>query len=155
MREMFRHVLATLAYRGTRVLRDAPDAFPFLELGHGVRTPLRILSHMGDLMASSSAILEDRNVDRTDRPGSWAAEVDRFYRGLKELDDTVASGAGSDEQLRRLLQGPVSDALTHVGQLALLRRVGGARLPKENFYRAHVEVGRVGPDQKVADSGPG
>jgi hypothetical protein len=47
----------------------------------------------------------------------------------------------------RLLQGPFSDAMTHAGQLALLRRLAGAPVPPENFIVANIESNRLGPDQ--------
>jgi len=149
MRATIRHTLATLAYRTAKTLRDAPGGFPYVELGHGVRTPLAILSHLGDLMAFTVARLEDREPEGRSRPGSWADEEERFFAELERLDALVASGSGDEETLMRLLQGPVADALTHVGQLALLRRVAGSPIQGESFYRAEIEVGRVGPDQAL------
>lgn len=147
LRHALRHALATLAYRAARPLRDAPATFPFLEVGNGVRTPLKIVAHMADLMAFAKATLEDRRPARGGGPAAWEDEVGRFFSGLEALDGALAGGAGGGETLERLLQGPVSDALTHVGQLALLRRVAGSPIRGESYHRAAIEVGRVERDQ--------
>ncbi len=156
MRPTIRHALATLAYRAAKVFRDVPDSFPFLELGSGVRTPLQILAHMADLMAFSTAALQEREPgerppERGGTARSWDEDQRRFFDTLDRLDKLVASGAGSDETLSRLLQGPIADALTHVGQLSLLRRVAGSPIPGESFYRAEITVGRVGRDQVLPE----
>lgn len=148
MRDTIRHVLASLAYRTAKALRDAPEGFPSVEAGEGVRTPLEILAHMADLMGSAAATLIDREADRRTEPETWPAEEERFFEELTRTDKLVASGAGREETLMRLLQGPIADALTHVGQLALLRRIAGSPIPEEIFYRAEIVMGRVGRDQE-------
>jgi len=147
-REMLRHTLATVAYRAARALEGAPDHFAGFD-GAG-RLPVQILAHMGDLFdwALSMAIGEERWRDT--QPHAWPAEQKRFFQSLQSFDAFLAS----DEPLRapaeRLFQGPVADALTHVGQLAMLRRLSGSPIHGENFFLAGIKTGQVGADQPAA-----
>jgi hypothetical protein len=146
-RELLRHTLATLAYRGGKAVRGAPEGFADLRVGETTRTPLQILAHVGDLMdwALSQARGEERWGEA--RPGAWQDEVARFFAGLAALDRYLASEAPLGQSAERIFQGAIADALTHVGQLTMLRRLGGAPVRGENYNRADIRVGRVGPDQ--------
>lgn len=145
-RDVLRHLLATLAYRGFKTLRDAPETFPLFDAGEG-KTPLAILAHLGDLLDWSLSMAEGQGRWRAAPPLSWAEESLRFQRGLERLDALLASEAPLQAEWTRLLQGPLADALTHVGQLAMLRRQAGSPIPSENYFIAEVATGRVGPDQ--------
>jgi hypothetical protein len=142
-----RHTLATLAYRAEKVLRAAPPAFPEHDAGHGVRTPLSIVGHLGDLlewaerMASGPATWTPASV------GNWDADVERFFGALARLDARVASGEPLAFPAATLFQAPIADALTHIGQLALLRRHSGVPVRPESYARATIGAGRVGRDQ--------
>lgn len=146
-RELLRHTVATLAYRSAKVLRDAPDGFGDFGVGETSRTPLQILAHMGDLMAwaSSKARGQERWSDA--RPGSWEEEVDRYFREVAELDAYLASDQPLGQDAGLLFQGPVADALTHTGQIAMMRRLAGAPVKGENYSRADIRAGEVGRDQ--------
>lgn len=146
-RELLRHTVATLAYRGVKTLRDAPGGFDTFSVGSTARTPAQILAHMGDLLdwALSLAIGNQQWNDSVPLP--WEQEVARFFDGLKRFDDYLASDAPLGSPVERLFQGPVADALTHVGQLALLRRLAESPVRGENYHRAEIEVGTVGPEQ--------
>jgi len=149
-RTLLRHTIATLAYRGGKTLRDAPDGFGDFQSGETTRTPLQILTHMGDLMmwvlsqASGSETWDDAT------PGTWDQEVDRFFRELAALDDYLGSAEPLAQPEGRLFQGAIADALTHVGQIAMLRRLAGSPVRGENYSRADIQVGRVGPEQTEA-----
>jgi hypothetical protein len=144
-REMLRHSLATLAYRAARTLEGAPEEFAeFNEVG---RQPVQILAHMGDLFDWALSTAAGQQRWRDSKPLPWLAERQRFFTLLQELDAFLASTAPLQAPVERLLQGPVADALTHVGQLAMLRRLAGSPTPGENFYVAHIAVGQVGADQ--------
>ena len=147
-RELFRHTLATLAYRAARALEDAPESFAGFE-GAG-RTPVQILAHMGDLFdwALSTAIGQERW--QASQPRAWVEEQRRFFESLQTLDAFLASDAPLRAPAERLFQGPVADALTHVGQLAMLRRLSGSPAHGENFYIADVKAGQVGAAQPTA-----
>jgi hypothetical protein len=146
-RAHLRHTLATLAYRGGKALRDAPPSFAAFQAGEGTRSPVEILAHMGDLMAW--ALTHARGDERwvPQAPTAWDDEVARFFAGLAALDAYLASDAPLDQPEGKIFQGAVADALTHVGQLTLLRRLAGAPVRGENYNRADIQVGRVGPDQ--------
>jgi hypothetical protein len=147
-RELLRHALATVAYRATRALEGAPDHFAGFD-GAG-RLPVQILAHMGDLFdwALSVAIGQERWQNA--QPRAWVEEQQRFFQSLQTLDAFLASQEPLRAPVERLLQGPVADALTHVGQLAMLRRLSGSPTHGENFYVAAIEPGQVGMDQPDA-----
>jgi hypothetical protein len=145
-RELLRHALAVLAYRGAKPLRGAPATFASYDTGGG-HTPLVILAHISDLMdwALSHARGEARWNSAT--PQSWDAEVARFHAALAAFDAHLASDAPIRAEIPRLLQGPLDDALTHVGQLMMLRRMAGSPVYGENYFVADIAIGRLGPDQ--------
>jgi len=144
-RELLRHALATLAYRGGKAVRNAPATFAGFS-GAG-RTPAQILAHIGDLLdwALSIAAGKERWHDST--PLAWDKEVERFFSTLKAFDDYLASDQPLHAPLDRLFQGPVADALTHVGQIAMLRRLAGAKITGENYFAAEISAGRLGNEQ--------
>jgi hypothetical protein len=144
-RELLRHTLAALAYRAARALEGAPDSFAGFA-GAG-RMPVQILAHMGDLFdwALSAAVGKERW--HTTQPSQWKQEQQRFFQALGALDAFLATGGELKAPVERLMQGPVADALTHVGQLAMLRRLAGSPTHGENFYVAAVAAGQVGADQ--------
>jgi hypothetical protein len=146
-RAHLRHTLATLAYRGGKAIRDVPASFAAFHAGAGTRTPLEILAHVGDLMAwaLSQARGEERWVAA--EPTSWDDEVARFFDGAAALDAYLASEAPLGQTEGKIFQGAVADALTHVGQINLLRRLAGAPVRGENYNRAEIQVGRVGAEQ--------
>jgi hypothetical protein len=134
-----RHALATVAYRAGKVVRDAPPGFGAFRIGPATRTPVEILAHLGDLLDWSLSLASGQNVWKKSTPQSWDAEVDRFSRALSRLDRHLAD-AGLACSAERLFQGPIADALTHVGQLAMLRRLAGAPVSGENFFEAEISV---------------
>lgn len=145
----FRHTLATLAYRAEKVLRQAPPNFPGLRLGAGTRSPAEILAHMGDLMDWALWLAKGTHVWHDSAPQEWEADVERFFGAVKALDVFLASRVAPGAPPGRLFQGPVADALTHVGQLAVMRRIAGAPVRGENYFRADIVPGRAGADQSA------
>jgi hypothetical protein len=144
-RELFRHTLATLAYRAARALEDAPETFAtFDEAG---RQPTQILAHMGDLFDWALSMAEGKQRWHDSQPLPWPEEQRRFFAALKAFDAYLTSGERIHAPLERLFQGPVADALTHVGQLAMLRRLAGCPIRGENYYVAEISLGRLGASQ--------
>lgn len=143
---MLRHALATLAYRAGKVLRDAPPGFGEYRASETTRSAGQILAHMGDLMDWGASIAEGHQTWNDSTPQAWDADVDRFFAGLARFDASAAKLADgvSPEQL---FQGPVADALTHVGQLAMMRRLAGVPIKGENYHKADIAEGRVGREQ--------
>ena len=150
-REFLRHTVATLAYRAAKAMRGAPDSFPGFRPGATSKTALEIVAHMGDLFdwAQSMAVGEPRWNNAT--PQAWAPECARFFAAVRAFDDSLAADAPLHYDLTRLFQGPIADALTHTGQLAMLRRLHGAPMKGESYNRADVVVGRVGAEQTPAE----
>lgn len=146
-RELLRHTLATLAYRGGKAVRNAPDGFGAFQAGEGLRTPGQILAHIGDLLEWALSIAKGQQKWSDSKPLPWDQEVERFLAALKQFDDFLASTEPVQVPPEKLFQGPVADALTHVGQIAILRRIAGAPVKGENYFVAGIETGRVGADQ--------
>ena len=143
---MLRHTLATLAYRGGKTVRDADPKFGNFQAGPSTRRPVEILAHIGDLLDWAYVLARGEKTWKDATPQSWDREVARFFAALERLDQQLAS-AELQCKPERLFQGPIADALTHVGQIALLRRMANAPVRAENYFRAEIVAGRVGPDQ--------
>lgn len=146
-RELLRHTVATLAYRGGKAIRGAPVDFAAFRAKDGARTAVEILAHIGDLLDWAEELTQGRHTWRSAPAGSWQSEVTRFFGGLERFDARLASDAPLGTSERKLFQGPIADALAHVGQIAMLRRLFGAPVRGENYLKADIEAGRVGPDQ--------
>jgi hypothetical protein len=146
-REMLRHTVATLAYRAGKAIRGVPESFATYSTGEKGRTPARILAHMGDLMDWALSIAKGKQEWHDSAPLPWAAEVARFHQSLQALDDYLASDEPLAASPEKLFQGAVADALTHTGQINILRRMAGCPIRAENYYRADIVAGRVGPEQ--------
>ena len=143
-RELLRHTLATLAYRAGRALEDSPDSFAGFD-GAG-QTPAQILAHMGDLFDWALSMAEGEQRWHNSDPLSWAEEQRRFFAALGAFDAYLTSGERIHAPIERLFQGPVADALTHVGQLAMLRRLAACPIRGENYYVAEIATGHVGAE---------
>ena len=146
-RELFRHTLATLAYRGGKTLRDAGADFANFRASERTRTPLEILAHLGDLLQWALSIAQGKQAWTTAKPQAWEEQVARFFKSLQELDQYLASAETLGCSPQQLFQAPIADALTHVGQLAMLRGLAGIPIRGENYFKADIGVGRVGAEQ--------
>jgi hypothetical protein len=140
-----RHILATLAYRGKRAIDGAPAGFA--SFPGAVRTPGEILAHLGDMLDWALQLANGTREWRPSAPVAWEEGTARFFTALEKLDNRLASGEPLRAPAERIFQGPIADALTHVGQIAMLRRLAGCPLQGENYYEADIAVGRVGPGQ--------
>ena len=142
-----RQLAATLAYRASKVLRDVPPTFANFTCGDSTRTPVRIVAHMGDLMAWGVTIAAGDIKWNAGGSDDWDREVARFFDGLAALDRALSADGPFKGSIDKLIQGPLADALTHVGQLALLRGMAGFPIKPESYARADIVVGRVGREQ--------
>jgi hypothetical protein len=149
-REFLRHTVATLAYRGAKAVRGAPDSFASFKASETTRTPAQILAHIGDLLDWVLSIAKGEETWTNSEPLEWNQEMKRFHAGLKSFDNYLAADAELSGTCERLFQGAIADALTHVGQLTMLRRLAGAPMKSENYSRAKIEAGRLGADQAAA-----
>lgn len=148
-REMLRHTLATLAYRGGKAVANAPPDFGTFRSADTCRTPAEILAHIGDLLDWALQVAKGEYVYKEIAPRSWEEDVARFFAALQELDSYLASDAPLGYPAEQLFQGPLADAFTHVGQIAYLRRMAGAPVRGENYFKAEIVMGRVGEEQSA------
>jgi len=146
-REFLRHAVATLAYRGGKALRGSPAEFALFRVAEGSRTPGEILAHLGDLFDWALSIAEGNQRWKNSEPLAWEDGTRRFHAALQAFDDYLASSKPLAVSAESLFQGPVADALTHVGQIAYLRRVAGCPMKGENYFVAEIVSGRVGREQ--------
>ncbi len=146
-RRILRHTVATLAYRGGKTLRGAPEGFAAFKVGERTRSPEQILTHIGDLLDWALFLARGEHIWHDSAPLPWEEEVARFFAGLRRFDDYLSSDAPLASPPEKLFQGPIADALTHVGQIAMLRRIYGSPVRGENYFKAEISGGRVGPDQ--------
>jgi len=147
-RELLRHTLATVAYRATRVLENAPD--DFYEFNGVGRQPVQILAHMSDLFDWALSAVQGNERWHTSKPHSWVTEQQRFFASLHAFDGYLASREPLYVSAEALFHGPIADALTHVGQLAMMRRLAGSPSRGENFFVADIKAGHVGSEQPAA-----
>ena len=146
-RLVIRQLAATLAYRAAKVLRDVPPDFPTRSFGATTRQPVQIIAHLADLMAWGVTIARGDVKWKAEGSGDWTTEVNRFFAGLQAIDAELAKDDPFAGSLEQLIQGPFADALTHVGQLAMLRGMAGASVRPESYARAEIVPGRVGMTQ--------
>lgn len=154
--ELVRHLLATLVYRTTKIIHDAPEGYSMTSIGKSVRTPEKILGHINSLIQLSNRFwspvkpvsMAIRRKESAKR--GWELEVELFYEMAALFDETLANNPTPRKHSpEKILQGPFMDAFTHVGQLALLRRMAGAPIKGESYWIADVKAGQVGPDQPL------
>ncbi len=146
-RAFLRYTLATIAYRAAKVERDAPPGFGTFQLGKGARTPVAILAHMGDLFDWALSMAQGKSEWVQAKPQAWRKEVERFHSSLLNLDRYLASDAPLGATVEQLFQGPISDALTHIGQIAILRRQDESPVRSEVYAKADIAPGRLGAEQ--------
>jgi hypothetical protein len=142
-RHMLRHFLAALAYRGTNVLREMPAHIPQFRPSPLVRAPVEILNHLNGVLTYAHSFLVP--YESTEPPLlEWRGEVERFYEILAKLDQSLAGPTPLrvvDEE--DLLQGPFADAMLHLGQIGIFRRIAGSPVAAENYIFADITAGRL------------
>jgi hypothetical protein len=144
-----RQLAATLAYRAAKVLRDVPPEFATYRIAPNARTAVEILAHLGDLMRWATWLAKGEHIWKAEGSPDWNKEADRFFLLLAELDSLLAA-KDFNGSVEKLIQGPLADALTHVGQLSMMRGAAGIPVRPESYARAEIVAGRVGRDQASA-----
>lgn len=147
IRAFLRHTLATIAYRAAKVERGAPPGFGDFQLGKAARTPAQILAHIGDLFDWALSMAQGKSEWVQSKPQVWRKEVARFHASLLALDRHFASAVPLGTSAEELFQGPISDALTHIGQIAIMRRQDDSPVRSEVYAKADIAPGRVGAEQ--------
>ena len=151
VRLFLRHALATLAYRAGKAVRGTPAEYGDCRVTPESKSPREILAHMGDLMEWLLRQLQGEGRWTTATPLPWEPEIVRFFGAVAALDAYLASGAPIGYEPTRFFQGGLADALTHTGQLAMLRRLSGHKMKGESYNRPDIQIGRVGLDQTPAN----
>jgi hypothetical protein len=150
-RQLLRHMLATLAYRGGKAFRGAPEGFAEFRAASRTedktRTPAQILAHIGDLLDWALSLVKGKQEWHDSPPLAWADGVARFFAALEALDAALASDVPLGGPVEKIFQGPIADAFTHVGQISMLRRLAGSPVRAENYLRAQIRAGNVRTDQ--------
>lgn len=142
-REVLRHMVATVAYRGGIAVADAPEEFAEFRAHAGTRAAGEILAHIGDLLEGSLHLVKGETVFLTSEPLPWKEEVKRFFSAAKAFDSYLASDVPLACPIEKLIQGPVGDALTHVGQIVMLRRMAGSPIRPEPYFMAEIVAGEI------------
>jgi len=148
-RQLLRHAIATLAYRGGKAVRSLPDGVATFRASEKTRTPLEILAHIGDLLDWALSQAKGKQEWRDSPPLPWDEEVRRFFASLEAFDAYLAGELPMQMPVEKIFQGPIADALTHVGQINMLRRLAGAPVRGENYVKADIVAGRVGAEQSA------
>lgn len=139
-----RHTVATIAYRFQKSVNNSIDGFGSFSLGHGSRTPAEIVIHTYEVLkATREFILENKDVEGQSKNLSFKQEIERFNTELEKFDMLLIEKNIDNEYSRRLLQGPLSDILTHVGQIAMMSRLSGSPITKESYASAPIAIGAL------------
>lgn len=145
--ELLTHFLAALAYRTQKAVRDAPEGYADFRVVVNARTPHELVWHMTGVIGYAASLFRGERFTPDQEP-TFDAELRRFHATLDDLAELLANrGLPDDVSAQQLLQGPLADAMTHAGQLAMLRRCVGRPVPPENFMRAHIDTANRGPEQ--------
>lgn len=146
-RDLLRHTVATVAYRGGKAVRGAPPGFSTYRAAPGSRSAGEILAHICDLYDWALWLAKGEHKWTNSKAGAWEDDVARFFAGLARLDEYLASAQPLGRSAEELFQGPVADSLTHIGQISMLRRLAGSAVRGENYFKAEIVRGRVGAEQ--------
>lgn len=146
-RELIRHTVATLAYRAAKTMRGAPESFTTYKAAPDANPPLRIVNHMADLFDWALTMVYGEPKWSFMPAPDWHSACARFFASLEKFDSALANTPNIDYDLTKIFQGPIADALTHTGQLAMLRRLAGYPMKGESYIHSDIAIGRVGPDQ--------
>jgi hypothetical protein len=147
--QLLRHTLATLCYRGGKTLRDASEGFSGFRAAPGTRTPGEILAHIGDLLDWALHLADGRHQWNDSPALDWNEGTARFFRAATALDRRLASGVPLVFPAEKIFQGPIADALTHFGQIAILRRMAGCPIRGENYFKASIAAGQATAEQPL------
>ena len=145
-RELLHHFLAAIAYRLQKALRGAPDTFPEFRVAPMVRTPHELVCHITSVLGYARTYFIGGTFSLT--PSDWESDIQALHAMLADFGRHLSDGTpfrNTDE--KHMLQGPLADAMTHVGQIAMLRRLAGSPVHPENFIVANISATNLTSDQ--------
>lgn len=144
--ELLRHLLATIGYRFQAAIEGAPEEYADFDPGHGVRGPRELVGHCVHVLRIARSSFEPELEPSAPVGDSWNERIALLHLELDLLDRHVDQGTPPQSwTLLQMVQGPLADVLTHIGQLALLRRLQGDPVARQSYLRAPVEARRTGP----------
>lgn len=141
-REILRHLIATIVMRGRVGIDGAPDDFAAFRVNEDSKSPAEILAHIGDLLEGSYFLMSGEMIYLASSPLEWSEEVARFLAAAKKLDSLVVSDMELHQPIKKLIQGPIADALTHIGQIIMLRRLAGFPTTAKSYFEEHLVLGQ-------------
>jgi len=142
--EYIRHSLATIAYRFQKSVSRSSNEFGSFNLGHGSRNPAEIVNHIYQVLKATKDFIQDGKFDKENPENlSFKLEIERFNAELHELDRVLAGNNLGLDFSKRLLQGPIADILTHIGQISMMSRLNGNSIDGEDFASAPIKVGTL------------
>lgn len=142
--EFLRHTLSTIGYRFQKSVKYRNQEFEDFSLGKGSRSPKEIVNHMYAVLSSTTFyLLEEKRQKKSPEKLSLDLEIDRFNEELKNLDQLLSEKDLPINYSKKLLQGPLSDILTHIGQIAMLSRLNNQPIEGEDFSAATISTIKV------------
>jgi hypothetical protein len=142
-RELLRHLIATIVFRWNVAIADAPSEFYDFKIDDSMRTPREILAHIGDLLEGSLMLMKGELVYLNSKPLEWTDEVSRFIAAAAAFDAYLAGNEPLHQPIEKITQGPIADALTHIGQVILLRRAAGFPVRSASYFEADIVSGEL------------
>jgi len=136
---LLNHFLKALHYRFEKAIHNAAASYPNYEAGHGTRTPLELVGHMNGVLEFAIATLSKQS-RRNIPEQAWQEQTTLYYQKLNELNKLLQKNTFDIETLERILQGPLADAMTHIGQLAMIRRLAKSAIAGENYFAADMSL---------------
>lgn len=142
--DYLRHTIATIAYRFQKSVSVAGKNFADFSLGQGSRSSTEIVHHIYHVLWWTRIFVQEKRfIKEKPEKLSFNLEIERVNREFEMLDNLFSETALDMNFSKRLLQGPLSDVLTHIGQLSMLSRLNGHPVKGEDFSSAAISTGVV------------
>jgi len=137
--EFLRHSVATIDYRFAKVIEGQEAHFGEFSAGEGCRTTNQIINHMFEVLHATRVFIEEERFikDKAAELG-FSEECTRFQEELKQLDVSLSNNELPINFGKRLIQGPISDIFTHIGQISMMSRLNGKAIEGEDFSSAPI-----------------
>ena len=138
--EILRHSIATIVYRFDKVINNQEDSFGAFSLGSGSRTANEIINHMFEVLHATRVFIEEeRFIKESPKALNFSEEASRFMAECELIDRSLSQEELPIPYVKRLIQGPVSDIFTHIGQLSMMSRLNGNPIIGEDFSSAEIQ----------------
>jgi hypothetical protein len=140
--EYLRHTLATIDYRFQKSVKYRNTDFGDYTLGKESRSPKEIINHMYFVLSSTTIYIQEERIQKGEPDKlNLELEIERFNSEIKNLDKVLSENELDINYSKRLLQGPLSDILTHIGQISMLSRLNNNPIESEDFSSSPIKTG--------------